>query len=307
MLGYNPNRPSPIAPNKTLAMLYKLNEYETALTGGASKDDLKPMQESIKEMAKDLDTPDERAKLIDLLSDYDKFSPVKLMGGANPTTYVNKLFDGSKFFSKKKLKKMMKGKSKKFLKDNDPFLKLARNTVPRNQKALEAFQSTGAARRAMEANVANAVFNVYGSNLPPDATFTLRMADGVVKGYDYNGTVAPYKTTYFGMYDRHYSNNGKFPWSLPDRWLDPPVELMKAPINFVSTNDIIGGNSGSPMINKDLEAVGLIFDGNIESLPGKFIFDDEFNRTVSVHAGGIAAAIKYIYKADNLYKELTGK
>ena len=76
MLGYNPNRPSPIAPNKTLAMLYKLNEYETALTGGASKDDLKPMQESIKEMAKDLDTPDERAKLIDLLSDYDKFSPV---------------------------------------------------------------------------------------------------------------------------------------------------------------------------------------------------------------------------------------
>jgi len=133
------------------------------------------------------------------------------------------------------------------------------------------------------------------------------MADGVVKGYDYNGTVAPYKTTYFGMYDRHYSNNGKFPWSLPDKWLDPPMELMKAPVNFVSTNDIIGGNSGSPMINKDLEAVGLIFDGNIESLPGKFIFDDEYNRTVSVHAGGIAAAIKYIYKADNLYKELTGK
>ena len=309
MLGYNPNpqRQSPIAPNKTLAMLHKLNEYETAITSGASKDDLKPIRESITDMSKELDTPDERAKLVELLTDYDKFSPIKLMNGANPTSFVNKLFEGSKLFSKKKLKKMLKGKSKKFMKDNDAFLNLARKTVPRHQKAMEVFQSTGAARRNMEANVANAVFNVYGSNLPPDATFTLRMADGVVKGYDYNGTVAPYKTTYFGMYDRHYSNNGKFPWSLPDKWLDPPMELMKAPINFVSTNDIIGGNSGSPMINKNLEAVGLIFDGNIESLPGKFIYDDEYNRTVSVHAGGIAAAIKYIYKAEALYKELTGK
>ena len=82
------------------------------------------------------------------------------------------------------------------------------------------------------------------------------------------------------------------------------MELLKSPLNFVSTTDIIGGNSGSPVINQNAEVVGLAFDGNIESLPGYFIFDDELNRTVSVHSGGIAAAIKYIYKANRLFSEL---
>jgi hypothetical protein len=113
-------------------------------------------------------------------------------------------------------------------------------------------------------------------------------------------------TTYFGLYDRYHANQGVFPWSLPDRWKNPPADLLKAPMNFISTNDIIGGNSGSPMINQKLEAVGLIFDGNIESLPGYFIFaPDAGNRTVSVHAGGMVAAMQYIYKAKRLVDELT--
>jgi len=143
--------------------------------------------------------------------------------------------------------------------------------------------------------------------LPPDATFTCRISDGVIKAYDYNGTSAPAITTYFGLYDRHYSNGEVFPWSLPERWLDnPPMELMRSPFNTVSTNDIIGGNSGSPLINKSKEVVGLIFDGNIESLPGNFIYDSKSARTVSVHAGGIIAAMKYVYKADRIVKELSG-
>src|SRR5688500_9451098 len=109
------------------------------------------------------------------------------------------------------------------------------------------------------------------------------------------------------MYDRYYSNYGKYPWSLPQRWLNAPAALMSSPMNFICTPDIIGGNSGSPIINVNREVVGLVFDGNIESLPGKFIFDDESNRTVAVHAGGIVAALRYIYNADRLVSELSGK
>lgn len=151
-------------------------------------------------------------------------------------------------------------------KDDDPLLEAAAIFVGRYKEASQVFQSSGPARQALEAKIANQVFKVYGDKLPPDATFTLRVSDGLIKGYDYNGTIAPVITTYFGLYDRYYSNNKTFPWSLPERWQNPPMELLKAPFNTVSTNDIIGGNSGSPLINKNREAVGLIFDGNIESL-----------------------------------------
>lgn len=301
----NPNRRDATAPKSSLGLMFALNDYADQIKNDASKDDLAKSRDGIKELLKTYDNPSERALFAMLLQDYDEFSPDRPLNGGDATAFVNNLFDKSKLLQGKKLKKGLKPKS--FKKSKDPFVVLSKQLVSRFNKSVQAFQSTGPIRRDLEANVANAVFNVYGSNLPPDATFTLRMADGFVKSYEYNGTVAPIKTTYFGMYDRYYSNDGKFPWSLPEKWLDPPIELLKAPLNFVSTNDIIGGNSGSPMINQNLEAIGLIFDGNIESLPGNFIFDDKVNRTVSVHAGGILAAIKYIYKADNLYKELNGK
>jgi hypothetical protein len=189
-------------------------------------------------------------------------------------------------------------------KNDDPLLEVARVLVNKFKDASKLFQESTPARQALEAKIANQVFQVYGDKLPPDATFTLRISDGVVKGYDYNGTTAPVSTTYFGLYDRYYSHKMTFPWSLPERWTNPSMELLKSPFNFVSTNDIIGGNSGSPVVNKNREVVGLAFDGNIESLPGNFIFDDEFNRTVSVHAGGIYAALKYMFKADRILAEL---
>lgn len=189
---------------------------------------------------------------------------------------------------------------------NDPLINLARIASPRFMVASRVARDINPKLAADRSKLGRLLYEVYGTGTPPDATFSLRISDGVVKSYDYNGTTAPVMTTYYGMYDRYYSNNGKFPWSLPKRWLNPSNELLKSPINFISTNDIIGGNSGSPMVNQKLETVGLIFDGNVESLPGYFIFaPDTGNRTVSVHAGGIIAALKYVYKSNRLVEELS--
>ena len=137
-------------------------------------------------------------------------------------------------------------------------------------------------------------------DIPGYRTLTLRH---VV--LDYNGTIAPVNTTFYGLYDRYYSFHKQAPWDLPDRWKTPPPGLeLSTPLDFVSTNDIIGGNSGSPVVNEQLQIVGIAFDGNIESLPGEFIYTDVTNRCVAVHTSGIMEALKNVYKADRIVKEL---
>jgi hypothetical protein len=179
--------------------------------------------------------------------------------------------------------------------------------MPRQQQARQRFQQLNAQEEIKVARLARALFDVYGTDLPPDATFTLRIADGVVQGYEYNGTEAPAWTTIYGLYDRHYAHKGTEEWALPDRWLNPPSEMdLGTPMNMVSTNDITGGNSGSPMINKDLEVVGLIFDGNIESLSGDFIYTTKVSRSVSVCTPAIVEALEHIYDAERIVQELRG-
>ncbi len=297
-------------------LMHQLFQYDQLVkTGGESEDvtaQKAKLSEAILQMAPTIEDPAEIAKFKLLLSEIQAdiykgdMTLSKVLNGSDIDTYVNTLIDKTRFKSVKKSEKCLKGD--KIAKDDDMMLKAARILVPRYFEAATTFQSSTPTRKALETKIANQVFNVFGDNLPPDATFTMRISDGVIKAYDYNGTTAPAITTYFGLYDRHYSHKQEFPWSLPARWTDnPPYELMKSPMNTVSTNDIIGGNSGSPLINKNKEAVGLIFDGNIESLPGNFIFDPAKNRTVSVHAGGIIAAMKYIYKADRIVNELNGE
>lgn len=189
---------------------------------------------------------------------------------------------------------------------DDPMLVLARIGFPRYVAAARQARQISQRQEVLRGQLGRMLYDVYGPAVPPDATFSLRINDGVVKSYDYNGTKAPIMTTFAGLYDRNYSFAGKAPWNLPARWKNPPAELLKQPMCFISTNDIIGGNSGSPMINKNREAVGLAFDGNMESLPGEFIFVPESNRTISVHTGGIIAAMRYIYRADRLINELIG-
>jgi hypothetical protein len=188
----------------------------------------------------------------------------------------------------------------------DPAIQLMRAALPRLQQVYGQYNQLTAQEQVRTGKLAKALFEVYGTALAPDATFTLRLADGVVKRYEYNGTEAPWFTTFYGMYDRYHSNPGRDEWALPARWKAPPAAFdLKTPLDMVSTNDIIGGNSGSPMIDRNGRVVGLIFDGNIESLPGDFIYDTVANRAVSVHSEAIMEALRDLYNARRLVEELT--
>ena len=297
---------------KALNMMFAAANYEKLLMENNSKNEatLEKLKAQMKEFSKDLNTPKEMEYLKTLYEEVlmfehpdNKLSEV-LLDGKTSEKAAHKLLDKTDFSDAEKLDKILMKPAEKLAKCDDPILEAGRFIVSKYQEAAKAFQNSTTKRKSLEAKIANNVFKVKGNNLPPDATFTLRLADGLVRAYEYNGTTAPYKTSFYGLYDRFYSYNKKSPWSLPEKWLNPPSELLSSPFCFVTTNDIIGGNSGSPMINRNKEVVGLVFDGNIESLPGNFIYDEKANRTVGVHAGGIYAALKYIYKADRLTDEL---
>jgi hypothetical protein len=151
--------------------------------------------------------------------------------------------------------------------------------------------------------IAQAKFKLYGTSTYPDATFTLRISYGAVAGYPQDGRQVSPITSMGGLFERA---TGADPFKLPARWsaaqgsIDP-----RQPFNFVTTNDIIGGNSGSPVINKAGEVVGLIFDGNIQSLGGDFGYDPAVNRAVAVNVGALREALSKVYRADRLLDELT--
>ena len=191
----------------------------------------------------------------------------------------------------------------------DPMIVMARSIDPIRREQIKWFEDNVAEpATAGGEELGKARFAVYGKSTYPDATFTLRLSYGQVKGYPMNGTIAPPKTTLYGLYDRAASFNYKVPFDLPQRYIDGRTKLdLSTPINFVSTNDIIGGNSGSPVVNRDGDIVGLIFDGNIESLVGDFVYDGTANRAVAVHTAGMTEAMSKLYGAQKLVDELMGK
>lgn len=281
-----------------------------AVEGGASEEELAELKSEIRALAQGLSGPYEEKTLAMLLEELKMFAGqddayiAELLAGRAPAAAAREILGETKFADEKKLEKLLEAKAEKLQKSKDPIIQMALLLVPEYLESQQALQQGSARRQALEGRIGAEAYKAYGLSIPPDATFTLRIADGVVKDYAYNGTEAPVKTTYFGLYDRHYSNDGAYPWDLPERWLNPPAALLKAPLNFISTCDSTGGNSGSPMINRKGELVGLLFDGNIESLAGNFIYDVTANRSIGVHAGGIAAALKHIYNAGPILEEI---
>ncbi len=190
----------------------------------------------------------------------------------------------------------------------DPLVALARDAAAMNAQLTEKWRTVQAAETVQKQRLAKALFAVYGTSLPPDATFTLRISDGRIERYAYNGTFAPPFTTFYGMWARSVEFGNAMPWTLPTAFSRATKSVdMTTPLDFVSTTDITGGNSGSPMIDEQGRVVGLVFDGNIEQLPNEFLFRSETGRTVAVHAAGIVEALRNIDGADALLRELLGQ
>ena len=259
----------------------------------------------------DIDPELEKGKLLVQLNVWKYNLPadseiiLKMFNGKSAEDAVDYLLANSKIKTKAGVVELAKAGAEAIYKSDDPFIYFIMQTKDRLselQKKNRALEENDAVNNQL---LGEALYYVYGDKIPPDATGTLRISDGVVKGYDYNGTRAPYKTTFYGSLDRYYSFNKKFPFNLPEYWENLPDEFdLSTTFDFVSTNDIIGGNSGSPVLNINAEVVGLAFDGNIESHSGRFIYTTEANRTVSVSAEGMIEAIKDVYRAERLASEI---
>jgi Peptidase S46 len=230
----------------------------------------------------------------------------KTLQGKSPQARAADLVLGTRLKDVAVRKKLAQGGRSAIEGSNDPMILLARMVDPPAREVRKTYdEKVDEPMKQAYAKIAKAFFAVKGTDTYPDATFTLRLAFGEVKGYKQDGKSIPPWTTIGGTF-RHADNHGsKPPFQLPNTWLNPPKQLnMDTPFNFVCTADIIGGNSGSPVVNKAGEYCGIIFDGNIQSLVLDFMYTDEEARAVSVHSSAILEALRKVYQADKLVDEI---
>lgn len=245
---------------------------------------------------------------VEKLGKDDPYVEAVLHGGPVDST-VDSLVDGTKLADVALRKQLMDGGEAAIAASTDPMIETARRVDPLVRETQRKLRDTvGSVLTPAGEKLGKARFLVYGKDAYPDATFTLRLSYGTVDGFPYNGTTAPPFTTFFGLYDRAYSFSDKSPFDLTPKEEAGRDKLdLSTPLDFVSTGDIIGGNSGSPVVNRAGELVGLIFDGNIESLAGDFVYDGTRNRAVSVHSAGMIEGMRKLYGAGTLADELEGK
>jgi hypothetical protein len=232
-------------------------------------------------------------------------------GDADTAEVVKRAVRETKLKDVAERKLLLDGGAEAIAKSTDPMITLARRIEPIirelrtwNEEKIVNVETTAGEK------IAKARFAAYGRTISPDANFNLRIAYGRVKGYDEDTTLVPYKTTFYGLFDRAESFSEMSPFNLTPRWKEGRDKLnLATPINFVYTADTIGGMSGSPIINRNAEFVGINFDSNLQKLSNRYwyIEEEEGSRAVGVHSAGILEALRKLYDAESLAKELVGK
>ena len=258
----------------------------------------------------------EEAKLAHALAYWKKNMPdhplvERVLRGRSPEEAARDFVRNTKLADIAVRKKLAEGGKAAIEHCDDPMIKLAL-AVDADARAVrkEREDKVEGVEASNYALIARAQFEDKGDSVYPDATFTLRLAFGVVKGYLVDGKSIPPYTTIGGAFQHALEHGNKEPYALPASWHEAKKSAalnLETPLNFVSTADIIGGNSGSPVVNRDNEVVGLIFDGNIQSLVLDYGYDDKLARAVSVDSRGIIEALRSVYHADRLVKELAGE
>jgi hypothetical protein len=228
------------------------------------------------------------------------------LGGKTPEVRAAELVSGTQLVNVAARKALASGGRDVVDRSDDPMVALARAIDPAARALRTRYENeVVSVERQAYAQIARAVFATQGTSAYPDATSTLRLSYGAVKGYRENGKLVPPFTTIAGLFERQAAHKAQSPYDAPARWDEAKSRLdLKTPFNLVTTNDIVGGNSGSPLVNRKGEIVGIAFDGNIHSLPGYFIYEASVNRTVSVDSRAIIEALRVVYEADALADEL---
>jgi hypothetical protein len=233
------------------------------------------------------------------------------LDGQTPAQVAKRVISGTKLLDVAQRKALVEGGPQAVANSDDPLIVLARKVEPIirelrawNESKIKSVEASAGQR------IAGARFAVYGKTIYPDANANLRLSYGKVLGYEEGTTLVPYKTTFFGLYNRAASFGEKPPYDLPARYREKRAALdLSTPFNFVYTADTIGGNSGSPVINRNAEIVGLNFDSNIQKLPNRYWYvdDTEGGRAVAVHSVAIIEALRKMYGAEPLVREILGQ
>jgi hypothetical protein len=236
---------------------------------------------------------------------------VAALQGRTPAEVARDVVSRTKLADVAFRKSLLEGGASAIASSDDPLVALARRVEP-IYRELRAWneQHILSVEASAGARIAEARFAVYGKSVYPDATFTPRISYGRVVGYEEGTTLVPYKTTFYGLYERARGFDERPPFDLPARWREAKDKIdLSTPFNFVYTADTIGGNSGSPVINRDAEIVGLNFDSNIQKLPNRYWYvdDAEGSRAVAVHSAAIIEALRKMYDAGKLADEITGR